>query len=301
MSSMTDSDDIDDFLDGNLDLYEIVDQTLLDRSKLDTDIPDDDLHEKSRKILSEGPPDSKEEQIGFVLSTLKKQAREDPQGFIEELFDSKKRDLAKRLHPYESYEIDAFKPIFRNIREFSDTDLDTIGEWLNDFHDTDNGRAYSQQYHQVVEERLGRDRKMTVTDIDSLNEAVDLYSDLMNICDAGYAIPVALHRVVSGDDPREKNLTSMGLSKGLQELEGTDFAAIPNHVDIGLRHGIKHGDMLIDPRKEELRIEDGGKKFSLIDLGTTVNDALLTVDVIEATKTYISMVDYRRNFEFLNQ
>jgi hypothetical protein len=296
---MTDENPMHEFFEEKIDLYELMDQTLLDKSSLNTNISGDELHDSAQNILSDGPPDTKEEQIGFVLSSLKKQAREDPEGFIQELYNSKKRDIAKRLYPYESHEIDPFKPIFKNIRDFTDTEIDVVGDWLDDLHESDDGLAHSQQYHQLVEKELGSDRKVTVDDLDSLNEGIDLYSDIMNICDAGYPMPVALYWVSLGDDPREKNPFSMGFTRGLQELEETDFEAIPNHIDTDLRHGIKHGDFVVDPKQEHVRIESGAKEYSLSDLEIAINEALLAIDVIEAMDTYVSFVDYRRNFEFL--
>ena len=91
----------------------------------------------------------------------------------------------------------------------------------------------------------------------------------------------------------------MGFTRGVQELEETDFEGIPNHIDIDLRHGIKHGDFVVDPKQEHVRIESGAKEYSLVDLEIAVNEALLAVDVMEAMDTYVSLVDYRRNVEFL--
>jgi len=296
---MADDSPMDEFFDEKINLYELMDQTLLDKSNLNTNLSEDELLEEAQNISRDGPPDTKEEQIGFVLSSLKKQAKEDPEGFIEELHNSKKRDIAKRLYPYESHEIDPFKPIFKNIREFTDTELDIVGDWLDEYHESDDGIAHSQQYHQLVEQELGSNRKITVDDIDSLEEGIDLYSDVMNICDAGYPVPVALYWVECGSDPREKDPFSMGFTRGLQELEESGFEAIPNHIDTNLRHGIKHGDFVVDPKQEHVRIESGANEYSLVDLEIAVNEALLAIDVMEAMDTYVSLVDYQRNFEFL--
>lgn len=296
---MTDEDFVDEFFDEKIDLYEMIEQDLLNKSDLNTNLSDDELLEKSQEILTKGPPDTKEEQIGFILSSLKEQARNNPKEFIEELYDSKKRDIAKRLYPYESHEIDPFKPIFRNIRQFTEAELDIVGDWLSRYNDSDDGIAQSQQYHQLIINELRKDRKITVDNLDSLNEGINLYSDIMNICDAGYPVPVALYWVACGDDPRNKDPFSMGFTRGVQELEETDFEGIPNHIDIDLRHGIKHGDFVVDPKQEHVRIESGAKEYSLVDLEIAVNEALLAVDVMEAMDTYVSLVDYRRNVEFL--
>lgn len=296
---MSGDDPFDEFFERKIELYELVDQRVLDRSDLNKDMSTAELKNKSVDILTEGPPQSKEEQIGFVLSSLRKQAKEDPVGFVKEMYDSKKRDIAKRLGPYESHEIDPFKPIFREIREFSDSELEIAGEWLNDFHNSGKGEAYSQQYHQLIENKLKNDRKISINDISSVGEGVDIYSETMNIADAGYPVPVALYWITRGEDPRQKDASSMGFKRGLQELEDSNFEAIYNHIDVDLRNGIKHGDMVIEPKEERLYIENKEKVYEPTELESVVNESLLAVDVMEAMDTYVSLVDYRMNIEFI--
>lgn len=296
---MSEDEWLDEFFEEKLDLYELLDLRRLEGEELDLDMTDEELVEQSKEIAISGPPDSKEEQIAFVISSLKHQARENPKEFIKELEDSKKRDIEKRLAPYTREEVAPFSKITATINKFSDSQLRIAGEWLDEFHQSTQGKSYGQEYHQLVENELGSDRKVSVSDSSSINDATDVFSDIMNVYDEGYPLPVALYRISKGEDPRNADLTSMGLKNSLTELEDTDFNAIPAHIDYDLRNAVKHGDVLINPHEMNIQIEGGETEYSANELEEAVNNALLAIDYMEVIDTFVSLTDYKRGFDFL--
>jgi hypothetical protein len=296
---MGEDEPLTEFFDDKLNLYELMDLRQLDREQIDSNMSRDDLNEQAIDIARGELPDSKEEGISFVFNSLNRLAERDPEAFLQELQDSKKRDIEKRLKPYSREEIAPFSKITATITKFSDTQLEIAGEWLKDFHKSNKGKSYSQGYHQLVYHKLDSNRKVSIPDAPSISFAIDVLSDAMNVYDEGYSIPVALSRITDGKDPRDADLASMGMGKSLDELKGTSFDAMPSHIDYGLRNTIKHGDYIIDPHNNELKIEEGNRVLSGPELERSVNATLLAVNFLQVSDTYISLTYYRRNFEFL--
>jgi hypothetical protein len=282
------------------DHYEHATYSGLDRENIDTGLSKEELLEQAKRIAVEGPPETKEEQIAFLNSHLRQLAKDDPEAYIVERYNTVQRDISKRLNPYEKHERKPFIPIFREIREFSADQIDLIKEWLEEFNESEDGKALSQHYHQLIEIERGDNRKVSVTDGESAAYAVDIYKEAMNVCDDSTPIPVAYNYVSKGTDPKSKNLINMGFARRLQALEGTVYEPIANHIDIDLRHAVKHGDYYVDASEECLSADGGERVYSFAKLEDTVNRALLATDVVSASDGYISLTTYRRTFDFLN-
>lgn len=276
------------------DLYEHASLSELQREDINTQISDEQLEELAFKVLDEGPLESTEEQLSFLLSSLRAQSERNPFEFYIEQYEATKRNIARRLKPYEKEERVPFYPIYHEIRDFNSDQTDLIKEWLENFDGSEDKKALSQQYHQLIEVELGEERKVSVENARSAAYAVDIYEDTMNVCDASTPIPVAFNFVSKGENPLSKDLISMGFPRRLQELEETIYSPISNHIDIKLRNAIKHGDYYIDTKDEYLSVESGAKEYSYNEFEAAVNRALLAIDVIDTMTSYFSLITYRR-------
>lgn len=169
-----------------------------------------------------------------------------------------------------------FEPCIKRMLRMDGLEMEGRSEFHYDYMKSNYEKIISQSYNKInITEEIGLERNA-----DSIKRGIEDYSYAMGIIERGFPLLLGVKRIiddkVSPDLDTLQNLKLSSISRELTNRSSKSYAyfdQIVNAVDIDLRNGIAHGDIMIDPSDSTVKIPNNSIEYSFSE----------TVDSIEKT------------------
>lgn len=181
----------------------------------------------------------------------------------------RREELISYLQEVDEYE--QFEPCIETIETLSGEEIDSLWEYIRTYRTDQAGLTVNQHHVYLIGELLNEEMIVEVDDAISAQLGMDVYRKCMDICDTGLHQVLALKYIEEGKNPNHEKLKSKSfksIRKGLEDSE--PYEQIKDTIDVSLRRGISHGDMLIEPYEKKVTNIGEDKSYTFEEFGEVV-------------------------------
>jgi len=254
-------------LEGQIRRFGLISQTRIDTEDVDSNLSKEELLEITDRILEEDDiPEPAEERLSYLSSVLRVMMED---GFetgistIAGMMEDSIARLGSELQIHEDWE--RYEPVVDMVDEFNEEQLDLAFNYITEFRDSDEGVALTQN-HVKLSEMSDPISDIEVVNPESAQNAIDIYSKCMDVCDNASTILLAVKRIHEGGNPLEVNLSGMNFGAKLNELSDSKSERLVDGIDKDLRNALSHGDLFVEPYEEEVIDASTGKTWTFTEM-----------------------------------
>lgn len=260
-------EEIQDALESQIRRFGLIKQKRIQEDQVDTNLSMEELLEITEEILKEEDvPEEGEERYSYFSSVLRVMMEESFEAGISSLSSLLGMSLASLGDELLEHEdIERYEKVVDMIEEVSDEQLELAFEYTLEFRDMHQGIAATQN-HVQLSEMADSVSEIQVDDSESAQKTVEIYSKCMDVCDNASTLLLALKRIDEDENPFDVDLTGMGYAAKLNELSDSKCETLVEGIDMDLRNAISHGDLVVDPYKEEVYDASTEKRYSFEEL-----------------------------------
>lgn len=242
-----------DALEGQIRRFGLISQTKIDVEDVDSSLNKEELLGITDRILEEDDiPEPAEERLSYLSSVLRVMMED---GFetglstIGGMMEASLASLGSELLVHE--DLERYEAVIDMVDDFNEEQLDLAFNYITEFRDSDEGVALTQN-HVHLSEMSDPISEIEVVDPESAQNAIDIYSKCMDVCDNASTILLAVKRIDESGNPLEVNLSGMNFGAKLNELSDSNCEKLVDGIDKNLRNALSHGDLVVEPYEEEV-------------------------------------------------
>lgn len=285
-------DDQDErIIENYLRRIELTNRTNLERSKVDTEWEEGDWIDPISSLTRDFQ--SLEESVGHNIASLDLMKQEG-KSLLNTLCILSLVTKQKFRRYHSDTLLDQIAPAGDTLSNLTDLEIKKAFVYSLQFRSTEHGIVMSQAHSHLFEELLNGRSQIDADDTESVQEAFNIFSRAMDVCDAGICQLLAVKRISNGKDVNDADLVSMHFAKVLDDLDSKPWSVINNFIDKDLRNAISHGDLLIDVQNNTLKIVSEEKIYDFTEFEDAVNNAIFISDYIRNFSNTLGVCAFER-------
>lgn len=190
--------------------------------------------------------------------------------------------------------LDQIAPVADSLTDLTDPEIMRVLGYSLQFRSTEHGIVMDQAHNHLFEDLLNWRFQVDANDTESVQEAFNIFSRAMDVCDAGICQLLAAKRMLNGNDVKDADLVSMHFTRVLDDLDSKPWSVINDFIDKDLRNAISHGDLLIDVQNKTVKIVSENKIYDFAEFEDAVNNAIFISDYISKYANILGVCVFER-------